>query len=350
MGRKKKVAEQIPMDIDKIVEELGTVNVSGIETLDTDKAQAILKFLSVQRVTYFDDRYYKIDINMPTEEEDKTQSLKLLEHLPERLLSTDESGTLSIYLPSSTTILSHNNNPFLARWRGDVGNINADYISRKALTLGSEIHNVIDLRAKGYDVIYNDAKVPAMTPTQIAQYMNEVNPSTVIIDTQEVAVQLARFEQVFQALEPEILETETTVYNIAEVYAGTLDQVWNITEDKEIKAGRTTYKLPKGIYVVDIKTGSGINETQYFAQLSSYCKAENITSKYDVTGAIILHLNADIKSGIVGFKPYIKFSEELERYWNYFKNTRDNYIFENQVYPKFFEIPILFNQKLRKEM
>lgn len=283
---------------------------------------------AVERVEYFDDRFYKIDVA-----EDYFQ--QFCKNVPERL--TEQVGELRyLYLPSVTTYLGLIIDPYLARWRGDVGNERADWISWKARDLGSEIHELIDARLRGFPVAF------VKRGFNVADYP----PTTRFTYTQDVAVQLARFEKLLEVLKPNILFSEMTVFNLAELYAGTADQMWSFNEPTSYKQGRSVIELESGRYVIDIKTGRNINDTSYFAQLSAYCNSDTF-KHFDVKGAIILHLNANIKGGIEGAKIYVKTSEELKRYYQYFLNVKGAYLFDNEIEPKKYSIPTFFDKQLR---
>lgn len=297
----------------------------------------IKEYTESLRVEFFDERFYKIQLP----ENYNTEKFKY-----QNLLNITETG-IYIYLPSVTTYLSSIQDNQLIRWRGEVGNELADRKMNSGAELGSAIHRAIQMRCNGYDVIYSNPKHITETEQNISQYAKEVNPKIYIIESQEVAVQLARFEKVMEILEyPEIIEVEKTVYSVKELYAGTLDMVISLKNNITFTQGRNEYSLKKGKYIIDIKTGKYINEIKYFSQLAAYGKAYGGNYK----GALILHLNANIKSGIEGFKPYYKTKNELKEYYNYFKRVRDNYLFELDNFKVTnYEIPIYFNHKLNRK-
>lgn len=306
---------------------------------EVDNKQKIIDYLSIERFEYFDDRFYKL--GFPKE-------FEFPEKFPKNFITETESNKYG-YFVSSTTILGIIIEKFLLHWRGDVGNKNADYISWKALELGSEIHDIITKRQNGYDVIYNPRNYPRFTAEEIMQYRNEVNPNLAIVERQDVLVQLARYEKVIEKIRPIIRASEHTVVSIENFYAGTLDELWYIEEDTEFLSGKTVIELPKGHYIVDRKTGNNINERQYFAQLSSYLFSDNYKLYDDMQGAIIMHTNANIKSGIEGVKIYFKKTEELKAYYDYFLNVRSAFLFDNKdIKPINYEFPIVYNSIYRK--
>ncbi len=272
----------------------------------------------VNRFEYFDDRFYKILIPESYE-------------LPETFPASYKDGD-NIFLPSVTTYLGIISEHFLSRWRGDVGNERADYISWKARELGSEIHNLVEQRLRGKAVHY------------ITKY-DEKPAEALVTYSQEVAVQLYRYETLIKKIKPIIISAEQTVFNIEECYAGTTDQLWRFDEDFEYLQGRTKIEFVKGHYLVDIKTGRNVNETSYFAQLSAYANAENY-KHFDIQGVIILHLNNSVKSGVEGVKMFVKDKSEIERYYKYFLSVKETFLFNNDIEPILYEIPSVFDEPI----
>lgn len=273
---------------------------------------------AVSKFEYFDDRFYKVLI---------PENFELPKNFPQSYKIDNY-----IYLPSVTTYLNIINEPFLSRWRGDVGNERADYISWKARELGSEIHNLVEQRLRGKAVHY------------ITKY-DEKPAEALVTYSQEVAVQLYRYETLIKKIKPIIISAEQTVFNIEECYAGTTDQLWRFDEDFEYLQGRTKIEFVKGHYLVDIKTGRNVNETSYFAQLSAYANAENY-KHFDIQGVIILHLNNSVKSGVEGVKMFVKDKSEIERYYKYFLSVKETFLFNNDIEPILYEIPSVFAEPI----
>ena len=308
----------------------------NIQTKDEIK-NTIINYTNSLRVEYFDDRYYKKE--MP-------ENYKLPEKFKYPNLYSDSEAGKFLYLPSVTTYLNYVNEPGLNQWRGEVGNEYANYKMNKAANLGSDIHNAINYRCNGYDVIFSNPKHETFSEASIKQYAQEVNSKIFIIDNQDIAVQLARFERIIQSLGAEILDSEKTVYSLKYLYAGTLDLTIELKNDVEYRSGREVLNLKKGIYIVDFKTGKNINEVKFFAQLGAYANALGIRKKFQ--GALIFHLNANIKSGIEGTKIYYKNKKELQGYFRYFRHIQEAFLFQLKDFKIVnYEIPIIFNSQLQ---
>lgn len=304
--------------------------------MDEVEKRKVIEYTQSIRIEYFDDRFYSIEL---------PENFNIEKFKYKNLVNLDKQ---LIYLPSVTTYLNSFQDPQLIRWRGEVGNETADFKMKQGAELGSKIHDCINKRCLGYDVIYQNPKHETVSDAIIQQYKQEINNKLFIIDSQDVAIQLARFEKVMDLLGgPEIIETEKIIHSIKDLYAGTLDLIIDIKKDISFTQGRTETNLKKGKYIIDIKTGKHIDEFKYFYQLAAYSKACKVRN---IKGALILHLNANIKTGIEGFKPYFKSSQELKQYYKQFINFRNIYLFELSNFKVTnYDIPIYFNNKLNRK-
>jgi hypothetical protein len=161
---------------------------------------------TASRVQWFDDRFYKV------------------------WLST---WPVPEFYPSSTTVLGIIAKPYLASWRGRVGNEEADYRSYLAKTRGTRTHELIHRLLKR---------------ERIAMGTND----------QEVWRQVANFSKWFEGLGPaRTVAAEETVFSVSNRYAGTLDAV---------------IETAAGLIVVDFKTGSS-RDIAHKYQVASYARA-----------------------------------------------------------------------------
>ena len=80
-------------------------------------------------------------------------SVKVIEYFDQRFYKMSFLDPLD-YFPSVTTKLGIIDKPFLARWRGDIGNREADYRVRDAQEKGSNIHNGWFVMTQGGAVVY----------------------------------------------------------------------------------------------------------------------------------------------------------------------------------------------------
>lgn len=304
--------------------------------------------LSALKVEFFDDRFYKVGVPKDIEP-------AILTAIPPNFI--DFYGEeLSVYLPSYSTIMSEvETSVWLRKWRERVGEEEAERISGIAKLKGSNIHNAIDKLAQGYAVIYRNPKFENdITLKEIKAFQRKNKCKILLIEEQEEMLQIKNFQSLVEIIKPVILHSEQPVFNFAEGYAGTLDQVWQIPEEKDvtINSKNSPTHLEAGLYVVDIKTGRGINERKFYCQLGAYMKAH--WRKREFVGGIVVRLNSSVKSGLSGVKIFKKTAEELEEYYQHFLDIKKVYYFKNDItFPHRFEFPrIVFDTdiKISKEM
>ena len=295
------------------------------------------KIIEVKRVEYFNDRFYKATLQTDTDVS------KIKETFPNIVYEYEDR--IDVYLPSVTTILgATENNSFFAKWRGEVGNERADQIMNEALDKGSRIHNAIDLLLQGNIIIYNNPKAPQYTKIEIEGIEFENDCRVFEIIRQDEIIQIARVKRLIDLTNPKIIASELTVYNFDHCYAGTIDSIWEFESDISITLGRNKLEIPAGKYIIDYKTGKNFNETSYSRQISAYCNL----FVGELQGGILIHLNANIKTGIEGLKCYVQSLEDLQPYFDSFMRLNQEYQFENKTTkPDLFEFETLI--KLNKE-
>ena len=252
----------------------------------------------IETISFFDDRFYKLQAVSEAQ-------IKLVKELH----GLDASKPF--YLPSSTTILGLIIRPYLLGWYGDVGTDTAKYRSEKAKDLGSHIHEHTKTLFEGGKLIAQDFK-------------------------QEAWVQLYHIQQWFETFNPEILFTEQTVYSLTHFYAGTLDLCISLKGGKYDIGYKKPIELPEGAYILDLKTGKGIDSLYYY-QLASYKIAfEEMTGK-KIIGTLILHTQADTKKG---WKVICRNAEEIKQDFEMFTSIAKVWKVENKdLTPKIFELP-----------
>lgn len=141
-----------------------------------------------------------------------------------------------VLLPSVTTVIGVIRNPYLGRWRGRVGNREADRISKATSEYGQEVHDytaIMDMVQTGLGIVGNVS--PDLQP-QLEEY----------VEWRDTHVE-------------EVIEVELLVVSRVYLYAGRLDRVFIMKGDK----------LPS---VWDIKTGTlrGISGAQTAAYKHAY--------------------------------------------------------------------------------
>lgn len=253
----------------------------------------------IEKIEFWDDRWYKLILV------DEAQ-IKFIKDKHGIDASKD-----ALYLPSSTTMLGLIVRPYLLGWYGDVGTDTAKYRSEKGKRLGSEIHG----HAK---TLFEGGKLKSQDFGQ------------------DVWVQLYRIQQWFQSFQPKILFTEHTVYSLEHFYAGTLDLCIYLKGGKYDTGYNKPIELPEGNYILDLKTGKGI-DSLYNYQLASYKVAHEEMTKQKIIGTLILHTQSDTKKG---WKVIYRNLQEVETDFEMFKAISKVWKTENKnLTPDIFVLP-----------
>lgn len=257
-----------------------------------------LTIKGVERIDYFDDRYYKV-------------------------LLIDKKGKMFYeYYDSVTEILNALPKPGLTKWRGDVGNDRADQISIEAFKLGSVIHDGAEVIAKGGAVVYNPINKPIYNQQAIDKLKKKYKNNLIIIRYPKEFFQLNKILEWHKILQPQKIECELTVFSTVYKYAGTLDLLFYLPKtDEYMISGSTPLLLHKGWYVADYKTGKGVDKS-YKMQVASYINAV-LEARQDLRkefrGGLIIHTNAElVKSGIEGLKTHYIDMIEQQLYFKQF--------------------------------
>lgn len=219
----------------------------------------------------------------------------------------EETLGQTIYLPSVTSILNASPKPWLPRWRGDVGNERADQITREAMDRGQRVHQACYVLMRGGNVIFKPNQGGIFSYRELSD-MEATAPFVTLFEQEEYWM-VYKFGLWLNALKPEILYNEMTVYDELFGCAGTLDLLMKIPEGHD--------DIEPGHYIVDLKTGKDVGDEAYM-QVSAYAELlrrtfirENISLQDEVKGAIVLHLNAKTKTGIEGLATHLRNREEM---------------------------------------
>lgn len=271
--------------------------------------------INIKLIEWFDDHFYKIQLD----EEKDGQIL-----------------TNTFYLPSVTTKLQAAPRPFLARWRGDVGNREADLQMFDGANKGSRIHYAaLKVYLAGGAVIYNPIQHPNFTPAAIAEIAAKVGREVFILQNQDEIWQIEKFRRWMNIVQPEILGIEDIVYDLIHKEAGTRDLFLKIKAGEYAISGMKPVVLPEGYYIADLKSGKQVNDEAYW-QTADYAKMSEVGG-IKIAGTLIIHTNAKTKSG---FTTHIRLGEQLEDDYQTFRHVAA--VWENQnrdLQPDLLEFP-----------
>lgn len=286
-------------------------------------------------ISWFDDRFYKCKLTKEQIKKIQTNASKINPKFEYTVIDNN------IFLPSTTTILSSSPKEWLSRWRGQVGNWEADRIMNEALDKGSRIHTAISEAINGTVILLNNPKAPSYTKEQITAIETESKKGVLVLSNQQEMLEVWRIVQFINIVKPQIIASEMTVYSEKYGFAGTLDLLFYIEKGSYSLGDKETFEVEKsGHYILDIKTG-GEDDNNYPEQLASYYKAVEESSDYKVEGAVILYSNANKKRGIEGFKA-VQFSRsDLDYHFQGFTYQYNIWLKKSQTTPKVFDLPSL---------
>jgi len=266
----------------------------------------------VKMVEWWDDRWYKIELD--------NKEVR--------------------WFASTTTKLGIVDKPFLPRWRGDIGNREADLRVREAQERGSRIHNGFDILQRGGLIIYQPWQRPNYSPEELEE-LKKRHALWVIVQYQDEMYDLLKLSKFLSIVKPKIISTETTVYSLEDEDAGTLDALYHIEEGKYLVNGSKPLYLEKGLYVADLKTGSMVDKSAY-RQTSSYVNCVRKMGIGNPVGTLILHTQGKNRSAIEGFSVHLRTGDDLARDYQEFRMVSDLWMAEHRNdTPKVFEFPTL---------
>lgn len=286
-------------------------------------------------VGWFDDRFYKCTLT----KKEIDQIIKRANAINPKFEYTVLDKT--IFLPSSTTILGSAPKEWLARWRGQVGNWEADRIMNEAMNKGSRIHSAFAELLNGTVILFNNPKAPAYTKEQISAIETESKKGVMIVQEQQEMLEVWRLKKFFDIVKPKIIGTEVSIYSAVYGYAGTLDHLWYIEAGKYDLGDKVFFEVEKsGNYILDIKTG-GEDDVNYPEQLASYYNAVEETGNIKIEGAIILYSNSKTKKGIEGFKTDQLNLNDLKYHFDGFLWQYNIWLKKANKSPQVFDLPSL---------
>lgn len=272
----------------------------------------------VIQATWFDDRWYKIKIEK--------------EHR---------------YIASVTTKLSVERKEGIDRWRGDVGNREADLRMNEASHRGKRIHYAWWVYVMGGTIAYNPWEAPIYTDEEIGK-MKAATPYFMVLSSQDEMLQLWKLQRFFEAVNPKVLHAELIVYSIEDDIAGTMDNAFMIEKGTYPVNGARGLVIPKtGIYVTDLKTGKFLDD-HVWRQLAPYAVAYAKMGHGEAEGGLVLHTSATTRSGIQGLAVLSQSAEELKEDFEDYKHLAAIWKKNNpNAGPMVFEFPSLIRRKIK---
>ena len=251
--------------------------------------------IEVKQIDWFDDHFYKI-----------------------RYLN-EAKVEVETYFPSITTKLGAISKPQLLRWYGDLGTVEAKRRTQEAGERGSRIHWAWYYFTTGGAVVYQPPKAPLYSTEEMAEIYKRFNNQVFVLQNQDEMFDFLKMQRFHEIIKPEEMQSEIKVFNVEHNEAGTADNIFILKEGEYEISGREKLKLEAGLYIFDLKTGRSINE-EHFMQVSAYLMCAESMGMGQFKGCLIGHTQAQIRTGIEGFKTY---------FWNrekalfYYEGYRD---------------------------
>ena len=270
--------------------------------------------------------------------------IKLIEWFDEHFYKIETDDKIE-YLPSTTTKLQVAPKPFLAKWRGDVGNREADLKMNEASDRGKRIHYAVNHYLNRGTVIYNPYQRPTFTAEAIKELEEKTGKEVFVLKDQGEMYQLYKFKLWINEVKPVIIASEVIVYDLDMKEAGTVDIVLDIAAGEYNVSGAKPLVLAGGRYIVDLKTGNQIDDN-YYMQTADYQVMYNKSFKNSVGFVpvkenLIIHTNATTKKGILGLSTHLRTEEEAKKDYEDFRHIAAIWERTNTSNPKVFEFPNL---------
>lgn len=252
------------------------------------------------------------------------------------------------YIPSVTTKLGIVDKPALARWRGDLGNREADMRLYEAAQKGTRIHWAYETALKGGAVVYDPWKAPVYTSEGLEELRKE-HGEIAVLRTQEEMWAICKLAEQFKRLNPKVLGVEERVVDLEMNDAGTIDNILGINAGDYFVGGSKAIHLSGGIYINDLKTGSYVDEGVWY-QLAPYGVMWEKKYGQKIAGALVSHTAASTKTGIAGFRTMVRTREELfEKDYKYYRHAAALWEAKHGLeHPDVYEFPSLITMKTKE--
>lgn len=250
----------------------------SVETVTPQREGGIIK--DILQVDFFDNRYYKF---------------------------TFLNDTVR-WIPSVSTKLREWKDDGIDRWRGNVGNEEADRRFEQAGEEGTLVHHACFLLATGGAVLYqppfyqtvgikNEAVDNLVKQNElIRKQLKVLDIPFLTIEDQYRYLQVKLFDGWLKEVKPEVLYAETVVYSLAHDVAGRIDFLFRVKEGEYEIAGAKKVWLPEGIILPDVKSGSWSDK--HLLQMGAYRVAVEESLGLQVAATVGIHLKAGTNTGL----------------------------------------------------
>lgn len=258
--------------------------------------------------------FFKRNNNISVQREGKT--LKRIDFLDRRVYERSPG----VYYPSVTSILSAMPaDPFFLQWMQEVGK-NADIIRDRAAREGTQVHEGIEKLVKD---------------NQSLEWVDDYGNARYNLNVWKM---LLKFQDFYNLVKPETLESEMFLYSDTYQYAGTTDYLCKVGDET---------------WLIDFKTSNHIG-LSYDLQLAAYAKALEELKRIKVDRCGVLWLKASTrtakfmpKQGICQGEGWIvSFVKDIDKAFKIFQHVHEIYKVLNpkiEPYTKSFPTEIYLN-------
>lgn len=251
------------------------------------------------------------------------------------------------YIASVTTKLSVERISPLEKWRGDIGNREADLRMHESQNRGKRIHHAMEIFLKGGVVLYNPWERPVYLEEQIKKIEKESEGSMIVLKEQSEMMDVWKLQQFFDIVNPKIIYSEKIVYSIEKNIAGTLDIAMEIEKGSYMVGSKPLVIPATGLYIADLKTGKTV-EDKVWRQLAPYCLAYEEMGLGVPLGALVLHTGAITKGPIPGLSVKFASKTELPAYLEDYFHLAAIWSRNNEnAGPKIFQFPTKIQRKTK---
>lgn len=298
--------------------------------------------METKKVQWFDDRFYRMAVGCSSAAE--AEELQTRYTKAGLTVYIDKDDVLDIYLPSVTTILGAVAKPALARWRGDIGNREADLRSQEAMDKGTNIHHACEMYMRGGAVLLQPRFSPNFNQAEVEAIRMEREGKVFVLEEQEQHLQVQRFVRWMDTIQPEVLGIEEELVSLNLRCGGTMDYALFIKGGKYSINGSKPLELEEGIYVCDLKSGKSLDDS-YDMQISAYVAmySEKLTKEQQamLKGGLLIHTNAQTRTGIEGLATKLITMEDVAVNLSDFAHVQALWFRHNSFSPKVFNLPAM---------
>lgn len=254
-------------------------------------------------------------------------------------------GKRTEFFASATTKLGVVAKPYLAQWRGDLGNREADLRLFEAQERGTRIHHAWYTLTTGGAVLYQPRLKPNYSRDQVDRLMKRYDGNIALVRYQDEMFQIYKLQRMLATLRPGIVSSEIAVYSLKHKDAGTIDNVFDIEEGEYYINGSRPLYLPKGRYVADLKTGASVQDEAWL-QTACYANCYEEMDLGEIEGTLIIHTGSKNVRGIEGLSVQYHNSEELKDDTKAYRHAAALWERKNKdTQPKVFEFPKLITME-----